>query len=350
MEHFDLVLFDLLVKHDCVIIPDFGGFVSKRVSSKIDFDKGLLIPPSKHLLFNKHLTNNDGLLFAAYAERNGVSYIDAEQSLNKLIKKFQKELSEEREVSFPKIGVLRRSTEGYYTFSQDKSLNMLSDAYGLKNLEFIATKEEVETHIELNEQMASVIEMEKKPIKVMKGARKQLFRYAAVACLLPLMLYTFYIPFKSDFFNSGLISFSDFNPFYNKEVGTYNPNNGSYAIDKEPTEAAVVESVLPEPIVANAEDSKTKEGFSLPKNEIVSSEIKIQETPYFKQFIVGCFSIEQNAINFKNKITEDGFSPRILSGGKLHRVSMGMTYSADEFNNLIALARKNGYSGWTLKQ
>jgi len=164
------------------------------------------------------------------------------------------------------------------------------------------------------------------------------------------MLYTFYIPFKSDFFNSGLISFSDFNPFYNKEVGAYNPNNGSYAIDKEPTEAVVVESVLPEPIVANAEDSKTKEGFSLPKNEIVSSEIKIQETPYFKQFIVGCFSIEQNAINFKNKITEDGFSPRILSGGKLHRVSMGMTYSADEFNNLIALARQNGYSGWTLKQ
>ena len=65
---------------------------------------------------------------------------------------------------------------------------------------------------------------------------------------------------------------------------------------------------------------------------------------------MGCFSVEQNAINFKNKITEDGFSPRILSGGRLHRVSMGMTYSADEFNNLMALARKNGYSGWTLKQ
>jgi hypothetical protein len=27
-----------------------------------------------------------------------------------------------------------------------------------------------------------------------------------------------------------------------------------------------------------------------------------------------------------------------------------MTYSADEFNSLMALARKNGYSGWTLKQ
>ena len=55
-------------------------------------------------------------------------------------------------------------------------------------------------------------------------------------------------------------------------------------------------------------------------------------------------------IKYENKITEDGFSPRILSGGRLHRVSMGMTYSADEFNNLIALARQNGYSGWTLKQ
>ena len=94
MEQFDTILFDLLVKHDCVIIPDFGGFVSKRVSSKIDFDKGIIMPPSKHLLFNRHLTNNDGLLLSAYAERHGVSYIDAEHRLTSLIKKFQKDLIE----------------------------------------------------------------------------------------------------------------------------------------------------------------------------------------------------------------------------------------------------------------
>jgi hypothetical protein len=350
MEHFDLVLFDLLVKHDCVIIPDFGGFVSKRVSSKIDFDKGLIIPPSKHLLFNRHLTNNDGLLLAAYAERHGVSYIDAEQRLNTLIKKFQKELAEEREISFPKIGVLRRSPEGYYTFSQDKSFNMLSDAYGLKDLEFVAVEEEVETQIEQNEQIPSVIEMEKKPVKVKKRVSKQLLRYAAVACLLPIMLYTFWIPFKSDFFNSGLISFSDFNPFYNKEVGAYQPSSEAYEVDKKLTKVEAIESDLQESIVPKTEDLKITEDVSLQQNKVVPSEIKVKATPYFKQFIVGCFSVEQNAINFKNKITEDGFSPRILSGGRLHRVSMGMTYSADEFNNLMALARKNGYSGWTLKQ
>ena len=40
MTNLDSILFDLLVHHNCVIIPEFGGFIAKRVSSQIDFEKG----------------------------------------------------------------------------------------------------------------------------------------------------------------------------------------------------------------------------------------------------------------------------------------------------------------------
>jgi hypothetical protein len=60
--------------------------------------------------------------------------------------------------------------------------------------------------------------------------------------------------------------------------------------------------------------------------------------------------VKENAMNFKNKIEADGFDPLILEGGKLHRVSMGLTYSKEEFNLLQASASSKGYNGWTLKQ
>lgn len=344
MEQFDTILFDLLVKHDCVIIPDFGGFVSKRVSSKIDFDKGIIMPPSKHLLFNRHLTNNDGLLLSAYAERHGVSYIDAEHRLTSLIKKFQKDLIDGKEISFPRIGLLKRSSEGYYTFLQDQSHNLLSDAYGLKDLEFVAVEKTLEEENQA-EEIPAIIETKKKPIKATSNNRKQFIKYAAAACLLPLMLYTFWIPFKSDFFKSGLISSSDFNPFYNKEKGAYLPSGAQYELQNELLQEKNEETnkIANEQLVFDEDLQAEKVQSEAP----VTTKAK---SPYSKQFIVGCFSVEQNAINFKLKITADGFSPRILSGGELHRVSMGSTYSAAEFNSLIASATEKGYSGWTLKQ
>ncbi|MEY3200216.1 MAG: hypothetical protein RJA13_2174, partial [Bacteroidota bacterium] len=49
---------DLLVRHNCVIIPAFGGFVAKQTSASIDYKNGIMTPPRKSLLFNRQLINN----------------------------------------------------------------------------------------------------------------------------------------------------------------------------------------------------------------------------------------------------------------------------------------------------
>ena len=358
MSSFDTILFDLLVKHNCVIVPDFGGFVSKRVSSKIDFDKGIIVPPSKHLLFNKHLTTHDGLLLSAYADQNGLSYVEAEGKLKEMVLNFQKELSSGKELVFPRIGVLKRSTNGFYAFSQDKEFNLLSDAYGLTKLEFDAVKVNKEEP-EPSTQETPVVSTERIKINpnVKSLRRKKLLRYAAAACLLPLMIYTFWIPFKSDFFTSGLISIHDFDPFYTKEVGLYQPTVSDVTQERSTQhEAKEVETIL--------EDTSTEEVIAIESNQesasIETQEMEVAEAEvsppenlqaqYSKQYIVGCFSVKQNAINFKNKIEAEGFVPLILEGGKLHRVSMGITYSKEEYDRLQASASSRGYNGWTLKQ
>ena len=40
-------IFDLLREHDCVIIPDFGAFVTRNVSAKISSDGSKIFPPKK---------------------------------------------------------------------------------------------------------------------------------------------------------------------------------------------------------------------------------------------------------------------------------------------------------------
>jgi uncharacterized protein len=74
---------DLLLRHNCVVIPSFGGFVAGQTSAIFDATKGSIIPPRKSLLFNKQLLNNDGLLAAAYAHAIQVDYNEAFQKIQK---------------------------------------------------------------------------------------------------------------------------------------------------------------------------------------------------------------------------------------------------------------------------
>ena len=76
------ILSELLLHHSCVIIPKFGGFVAKQTSAKIDLERNLVIPPSKHLLFNKHLIANDGLLINELATKTNCSFQDSESRIS----------------------------------------------------------------------------------------------------------------------------------------------------------------------------------------------------------------------------------------------------------------------------
>jgi len=355
MTNFDKVLFDLLVHHNCVIIPEFGGFISKRVSSQIDYEKGIISPPSKHLLFNRFLTVDDGLLVSSFVQSEGEDYDSVKTKISNIVSTLDKKLSNGEELTFKHIGTLKRSENGNYVFKQDRTFNMLADAYGLTELDFVSAEEVKEELVEEqsilvsdNDHIDSVSETQNRSIGI-----KKILRYAAVACILPLAFYSFWIPFKSDFFSSGLISVDDLNPFYTKEAGKYEPKPSKHIItvgnkstrskkDVQDDEVIKVEEI----IAPNDEAIVVKTNLST--GDVASAVSK--KAPYRKQYIVGCFAVKENALNFKNKIEGDGFSPIISKSGKLYRVSMGITFSKEEYDRLIATVISKGYKGWTLKQ
>ncbi|MDP5011107.1 MAG: hypothetical protein NWQ47_07765, partial [Crocinitomicaceae bacterium] len=76
---------DLLLRHNCVIVPTFGGFVANQTSAVIDYTNGVMSPPKKSLMFNRQLVNNDGLLVAEFAANNNLTYDESKSTIDQLV-------------------------------------------------------------------------------------------------------------------------------------------------------------------------------------------------------------------------------------------------------------------------
>ena len=76
---------DLLYRYDCVIVPDFGGFVANYASAKIQPIQHKLTPPSKQVSFNKNLKTNDGLLTSHIAQRKSIAYEEAKDLIEAFV-------------------------------------------------------------------------------------------------------------------------------------------------------------------------------------------------------------------------------------------------------------------------
>ena len=72
---------ELLFKHDCVIVPNFGGFVGNHQSAKLNSQTNVLYPPTKQILFNRDLITNDGLLVSYIANQESVSLEEAKEAV-----------------------------------------------------------------------------------------------------------------------------------------------------------------------------------------------------------------------------------------------------------------------------
>ena len=70
---------ELLYLNDCVIIPEFGGFITNYKSSIVN-NVNNFIPPSKQITFNKNLKDNDGLLINSIKNKEQLHNMSHSQS------------------------------------------------------------------------------------------------------------------------------------------------------------------------------------------------------------------------------------------------------------------------------
>ena len=122
---------DLLYRYDCVIIPDFGGFVTNTISAEVNRFSYTFYPPTKQIIFNSHLKNNDGLLANYIANSENISFEEATDNISTVVKNWKQQIETESLV-IGKIGSLSLNKHQKLTFEPNKNTNYLIESFGLK--------------------------------------------------------------------------------------------------------------------------------------------------------------------------------------------------------------------------
>lgn len=385
---FEEIIGNLLLRHNCVVIPTFGGFVAKQISAQIDYQSGVMLPPKKSLLFNRQLINNDGLLISEYAKENHVSYAESEIQVKGLIQQWNSSLKEGNRVTIDRVGFLYFDSEKNICFEQDRFFNLLLSAYGLGKVHFLSDVEvkiakhhieaepiksaEIETivpKLELLKTEEQSEEVKSKPVvpitvPVEKSSKQKLWKYVAAACVLPLVFYSIWIPMKTDVLESKIISFHDFNPFHQSSSAQYNESTISEPLTHGTVKSQIeslatqIEKVAPETEVYTYNFSD--QTFIKVRLKEVESPVDIIEKEHTvalpasnkKQmnYIVGCFADEGNAEQLVSDLKKQGFDALIFDKkGGLNRVSIGAVNTQPELQSLVEKSKSAGFDGWVLK-
>ncbi len=364
---------DLLLQHNCVIVPGFGGFVAQRMPAQIDTEKGQVHPPKKSILFNRQLIANDGLLIAAYAQRLGVSFEHAQSTVNALIRSWDEQLRSEVRISIDRVGILYLDAERNICFEQDRFSNLLLQSFGLTSVRFVSSEDALareskntvehvlktveqqqekkvdtvsETKFETLEQAIETEEPkvvhfdftagEIKSIPIVSTdnpeaiielptKKSRLVRYAAAAILLPIAFYSFWIPLRTDVLDSGVISLSDFNPLKTYKKGTYIEPTKTY----KPKFTGVNEQVL--------KLSENVETYSL----------KISDDDYLEVKVKGAIADETQATEVEpvvETIPEVKETPKKTTPISSGKIIVGSYTSLATAQDLIQQLKANGFT------
>lgn len=156
----------LLYRYQCVIVPNFGAFITESVSAKINDLSGTIAPPKKLLSFNSLLKTNDGLLANHIALEEQISFDEAMHFIDLQVQKWTADLKSNQEIYLKNIGEIKLNIEGKMIFEPLGSTNYLTSSFGLSPI--VAKIVEQSTSIE-----------KQKTIVYPKSRSKQWMGYAA---------------------------------------------------------------------------------------------------------------------------------------------------------------------------
>ena len=122
----------VLLVNDCVIVPDFGGFVLRRCPALFVAEENAFSPAHNEIVFNPALNHNDGLLTESYMQMYGTGFSEAQQTLRQDLDEWKRALDEYGTVSAGRLGSFRRNEDGALIFEPETDTSRYTvDTYGL---------------------------------------------------------------------------------------------------------------------------------------------------------------------------------------------------------------------------
>lgn len=152
----------LLLSNDCVIVPDFGGFMAHHVDAHYDEEEGCFLPPQRTLGFNPQLKINDSLLAQSYVETYDISYPEAVLRIEDEVNELKMHLQTKGIYELNDIGTLEFNENGNYVFTPCEAGILTPNLYGLCSFDmkpFNMSVSEKNTEQEGEQETAQVINM-----------------------------------------------------------------------------------------------------------------------------------------------------------------------------------------------
>lgn len=150
----------LLLSNDCVIVPDFGGFMAHHVDARYDGRDNMFLPPLRTVGFNPQLKMNDSLLAQSYVEAYDISYPEAIDRLASEVAEIRQCLENEGKFELNNIGTLYLNENGSYSFEPCEAGILTPDFYGLGGVDMLPLN--ALDPVTVNVETAPVIELASK--------------------------------------------------------------------------------------------------------------------------------------------------------------------------------------------
>jgi len=273
---------ELLLLNDCVIIPEFGGFVANYKPATIENNR--FSAPTKEIAFNNKLISNDGLLINFISEAERIDYFSAKQKLDGFVEETILNLERNRNVYFEGVGYLHYDSRENLLFEPQIKENLLVESFGLQNFSYekLYQRQVPKPVFKIEHQDAIPVIFEKRKLK-------------RIVVALPLLLAMALIPLK---------------------------NNKEYLLKSD---MGMLETILlsAPSVSAPALDPTTAE---------YTANVATPAQEQFRYYIIGgSFKNEENANIYIGQIKLKGYTPQNLGiYGGLHRIAIKGFQSMEE--------------------
>jgi hypothetical protein len=339
-----LVVANLLKTYDCVIIPNFGGFVGNYEPAKISPSRQKILPPSKAVFFNKNLTKNDGLLATEIANKNAISYAEALKNIEKFVAQINKSLAQGNRINFTPIGDFSFDKKANIIKCEiNKEYNFLGNAFGLHEMMMPIVEKNIS---------ADLKSKYKHNFETKTAKKSFIKKYWPRAAAMPFALFMIVYPFKNNIEEQSLGFLN-----HSKETALYSPRSEwknmsevylwSEDLNTELTAIATISELKEEKV----EEVKVEAKKSIEKIEEKASIIKTYSENQF-YIVAGSFGVEKNALAFAEKLKSKGYNASVFDNtGGMYRVAYNQFSSREEaVNQLIEINKDLQAAAWIMEK
>lgn len=339
-------------------MPGFGAFVSNYSSAKVNPTEHTFTPPSKQIVFNKHLRQNDGLLAQTIVNENGCSFDEAMNAIRYFSEDLARRIKNNERVELHHLGMISGDVEGNISFEATTEVNYFIGSFGLTSFRSLPVITDViPDRRKPIERIDRVVPEEKKTITekaIATRPRRTRAALVTVAILLPLLIAGLW------FTSVKTNALAGFSWFGNKKYSLYNPEkisrnlpgkdegdlvpdaNGIAHInlaDNAPDIIVDIHKVVPDStMVAKMNDLHLKNSSSW------------GEKKYY--VIAGAFAVPENVTKYLRVLEKKGFKPEIVErlSSKLTHIGIASFDSKTEAEQFLSTVNKDLPGVWILKK